>query len=81
MNLDKAGQAALLKLSELDLEIAQLRHEISKEMDSAELKSLSDQQITLAEELLGARTEFENLETSVERAEEDLRLVIELTIS
>jgi len=77
VNLDKAGQAALLKLSELDLEIAQLRHEISKEMDSAELKSLSDQQITLAEKLLGARTEFENLETSVKRAEEDLRLVIE----
>lgn len=77
MNLDRAGQAALLKLSELDLEIARLRHEIAKAVDSAELQELTEKQTELAGNLLQARTDLENLETEVKRAEEDIRLVEE----
>ncbi len=77
MNLDRAGQQALLKLSELDLEIAQLKHEINKLIDSAELKELTDQLAHSAGEIIEARTVAENLATEVKRAEEDIRLVTE----
>ena len=77
MNLDKLGQQALLKLSEIDLEIAQIRHEITKSMDSNELKELSEELTQTAATLIEARTKFENLELAVKRSEEDLRLVSE----
>ncbi|MFM8927477.1 MAG: zinc ribbon domain-containing protein [Rhodoluna sp.] len=75
MNLDKHGQQALLKLSELDLEIARLRLEITRSLESAELKEINDELSSSSEDLLEARTKFENLEVAVKRAEEDLKLV------
>ena len=77
MNLDNLGQQALLKLSEIDLEIAQIRHEITISMDSNELKELSEELTQTAATLIEARTKFENLELAVKRSEEDLRLVSE----
>lgn len=80
MHLDKPGQAALLKLSEIDLEINQIKYEISKAIDSQELKNLQSELTGSAESLISSRTVFENLETSVKRAEEDIRLVTERLI-
>lgn len=77
MNLDKASQAALLKLSELDLEIGYLRNEIAKAIDSAELKELAEKQTTLAGELISTRTNLENFQLEIKRSEEDIRLVTE----
>ena len=37
MKLDKASQAALLKLSEVDLEISHIKQEITKSIDSKDL--------------------------------------------
>lgn len=77
MNLDRAGQAALLKLGELDLEIAKLKHEISKAVDSPELTELTNLQTISAGELLEARTVLENIQADIKRCEEDIRLVSE----
>ena len=77
MNLDKAGQAALLKLSELDLEIGYLRNEIAKAIDSTELKDLAEKQTALAGELISTRTNLENIQLEIKRSEEDIRLVSE----
>jgi len=75
LKLDKAGQAALLKLSELDLEIARLKREISSLIESEELNQLTNKLTENSAELIEARTSFENLQQQVKRAEEDLRLV------
>jgi len=77
VNLDKAGQAALLKLGELDLEIAHLKHEIAKTVESSELTELTNSQTSSAGDLLEARTLLENIQTEIKRCEEDIRLVNE----
>ena len=77
MKIDLAGQAALLKLTEVDLELNQIKAQLQALLDSPELKALQADLISSAEELLVARTEFENLQTSVRRSEEDIRLVTE----
>jgi predicted nucleic acid-binding Zn-ribbon protein len=77
MKLDKQGQAALLKLAEIDLEIAKLKAELVRLVESKELADLQSQLSVSAGELLTARTEAENLALAVRRAEEDIRLVDE----
>ncbi|MFN4847573.1 MAG: zinc ribbon domain-containing protein [Rhodoluna sp.] len=77
MNLDKPGQQALLKLAELDLEIAHLKHEIAKAIDNKQLNDLTEAQTASAGELLEARTRLENFESEVKRSEDDIRLVTE----
>lgn len=77
MKIDLAGQAALLKLTEVDLELNQIKAQLQALLDSPELKALQADLSSSAEELLVARTEFENLQTSVRRSEEDIRLVTE----
>ncbi len=77
MKIDLAGQAALLKLTEVDLELNQIKAQLQALLDSPELKTLQSDLSSSAEELLVARTEFENLQTSVRRSEEDIRLVTE----
>ena len=77
MNLDRAGQAALLKLSEIDLEITRLRTNIEKAINSSELIELEKQLADGASELIEARSQVENLQAQVKRSEEDIRLVVE----
>jgi predicted nucleic acid-binding Zn-ribbon protein len=77
MKLDKASQAALLKLSEVDLEIAHIKQEITKSIESKDLVDLRAKQSELAGELIAARTVVENLQTSQARADDDLHLVEE----
>ena len=77
MNLDRAGQAALLKLSDIDLEITRLRTNIEKSINSSELFELEKQLADGASELIEARSKVENLQTQVKRSEEDIRLVVE----
>jgi predicted nucleic acid-binding Zn-ribbon protein len=77
MKLDKAGQSALLRLSEVDLEIERIKSEINQAISS---KELSDARSTLAqasEELLAARTLFENLSMDQRKADDNLHLVEE----
>lgn len=77
MKLDKAGQSALLKLSQVDLEIEQIKSEINKAISS---KELSDARVELAqasEDLLAARTAFENLSMEQRKADDNLHLVEE----
>jgi len=77
MKLDKASQAALLKLSEVDLEIAHIKQEITKSIESKDLVDLRAKQSELAGELIAARTVVENLQSSQARADDDLHLVEE----
>lgn len=77
MKLEKTAQAALLKLCEVDLEIAHIRQEIAKAIDSAELTQLRKTQTEIAGELIAARSEVENLEAAQRRADDDLHLVEE----
>lgn len=77
MNLDAPGQQALLKLSELDLEIAHLKHEIAKTIDNKQLQELTETQTSGAGELLESRTRLENLQSEIRRSEDDIRLVAE----
>ncbi len=77
MKLDKPGQAALLKLGEIDLALAKLKAELLRQIDSKELADLQEQLTLSAGELLAARTEAENLSLTVRRSEEDIRLVDE----
>jgi len=77
VNLDKPGQAALLKLGELDLEIAHLKHEISKAIDSTELTELTNELTNSSGSLLEARTALENVQSEIKKCEEDIRLVTE----
>lgn len=75
MKLDKVGQSALLRLAEIDLEIAQIKHEITSAIESKELESLRSDLAAVAGELIAARTSVENLEESQRRADDDLHLV------
>lgn len=75
MKLDKVGQTALLRLAEIDLEIAQIKHEITSAIESKELESLRSDLASVAGELIAARTNVENLEESQRRADDDLHLV------
>jgi hypothetical protein len=75
MQIDVAGQAALYKLVEVDLELNHIKSQLQELIDSAELKTAQAEMTSSAELLLTARTEFENLQTSVRRSEEDIRLV------
>lgn len=77
MKLDKLGQSALLKLSEIDLTLTKLKAELVKLIESKELADLQSQLSVSAGELLAARTEAENLSLTVRRSEEDIRLVEE----
>lgn len=77
MKLDKASQAALLKLSEVDLEIAHIKQEITRAIESKDLVDLRAKQSELAGELIAARTVVENLQSSQARADDDLHLVEE----
>lgn len=77
MQLDKAGQAALLKLAETDLSISQIKAKINDLMNSVVLKGLQTSVTESAGELLDSRTVLENLQSSLRKAEEDLRLVVE----
>ncbi|NDE68731.1 MAG: hypothetical protein EB057_01490 [Microbacteriaceae bacterium] len=77
MKLDKASQAALLKLSEVDLEIAHIKQEITKSIESRDLVDLRAKQSELAGQLIAARTVVENLQSSQARADDDLHLVEE----
>lgn len=75
MKLDRVGQSALLRLAEIDLEIAQIKHEITSAIESKELESLRSDLASVAGELIAARTSVENLEESQRRADDDLHLV------
>ena len=75
MKLDKIGQSALLRLAEVDLEVAQIKHEISSAIDSKELEALRTELASVAGELIAARTTVENLEADQSRADDDLHLV------
>jgi len=75
MKLDKLSQAALFRLNEVDLEIAFIKAEITRAIESKELVSLREQQSQLAGELIAARTVVENLESSRAKADDDLHLV------
>lgn len=75
MKLDRVGQSALLRLAEIDLEIAQIKHEITTAIESKELESLRSDLAVIAGELIAARTNVENLEESQRRADDDLHLV------
>jgi predicted nucleic acid-binding Zn-ribbon protein len=77
MKLDKASQSALLKLSEVDLEIGHIKQEIIKSIESKDLVDLRAKQSELAGELIAARTVVENLQSAQLRADDDLHLVEE----
>jgi len=75
MKLDKIGQSALLGLAEADLEIAQIKHEITTAIDSKELETLRTDLAIVAGELISARTIVENLSANQKRVDDDLHLV------
>ncbi len=77
MKLDKAGQSALLKLSQVDLEIEQIKNEISKAINSKELADMRAKLSELSGEVLAARTNFENLTMEARKADDNLHLVEE----
>lgn len=77
MQLDKAGQAALLKLSEIDLGITKIKAQLVQLVESKELADLQAKLTLSSGELLTARTEAERLSLMVRRSEEDIRLVEE----
>lgn len=77
MQLDKTGQAALLKLSEIDLSLTKLKSELLELIESKELADLQSKLTVSSGELLTARTEAERLSLMVRRSEEDIRLVEE----
>jgi len=77
MQLDKAGQAALLKLSEIDLGITKIKALLVQLVESKELADLQAKLTVSSGELLTARTEAERLSLMVRRSEEDIRLVEE----
>lgn len=77
MKLDKAGQSALLKLSQVDLEIEQVKTEISKAVNSQELSEASAKLSEASGEVLAARTIFENLNMEARKADDNLHLVEE----
>ena len=77
MKLDQAGQSALLKLSQVDLEIEQIKTEISKAVNSKELSDASAKLAESSSSVLTARTTFENLNMESRKADDNLRLVEE----
>jgi predicted nucleic acid-binding Zn-ribbon protein len=77
MKLDKASQAALLRLCEVDMAIAHIKKEITKAIESPELVELRNKQSELAGELIAARTVVENFASAQHRADDDLHLVEE----
>ena len=77
MKLDIAGQSALLKLSQVDLEIEQIKNEISKAISSKELSDASAKLSEASGDVLAARTIFENITMEARKADDNLRLVEE----
>jgi predicted nucleic acid-binding Zn-ribbon protein len=77
MKLDKQAQSALLKLSQVDLEIEQIKLEISKAINSIELSQASATLSEYAGDLIVARTKFENLEMDARKADDNLHMVEE----
>jgi len=77
MKLDKAGQSALLKLSEVDLEIDHIKAEINKAISSQELSDVRAALSKASEDLLVARTAYENLHMDQRKADDNLHLVEE----
>jgi hypothetical protein len=61
MKLDKPGQAALLKLCEVDIEIERIKSVISKAVNSTELSAKSQELSDYSGEVIASRTNFENL--------------------
>lgn len=77
MKLDRAGQSALLKLARVDLEIEQIKVEISKAIGSKELTDASAQLSQYSGEVIEARTHFENLRMESRKADDNLHMVEE----
>ena len=77
MKLDVAGQSALLKLSQVDLEIDQIKNEIFKAIASKELSEASARLAETSEEVIAYRTDFENLSMEARKADDNLHLVEE----
>lgn len=77
MKLDKAGQSALLKLSQVDLEVEQIKAEIAKAIGSKELSAASAELSVLANEVIDSRTAFENLKMEARKADDNLHMVEE----
>jgi len=77
MKLDRAAQSALLKLSQVDLEIEQIKLEISKAINSSQLAQASAKLAEYAGDLINARTKFENLEMDARKADDNLHMVEE----
>lgn len=77
MKLDKPGQSALLKLSEVDVNIERIKNEISKAVNSAELSAKSAELSEYSGEVITARTAFENLNMESRKADDNLHMVEE----
>ena len=77
MKLDKAGQAALLKLCEVDIEIERIKTLISKAVNSPELSSRSQELSNYSGEVIAFRTSFENLNMEARKADDNLHMVEE----
>lgn len=77
MKLDRAGQSALLKLAQVDLEIEQIKVEISKAIASKELTDASELLSQYSGEVIAARTKYENLNMESRKADDNLHLVEE----
>lgn len=77
MKLDRAGQSALLKLAQVDLEIEQIKVEISKAIGSKELTDASALLSQYSGEVIAARTKYENLNMESRKADDNLHMVEE----
>lgn len=75
MKLDRAGQSALLKLAQVDLEIEQIKVEISKAIGSRELSEASALLSQYSGEVIAARTKYENLNMESRKADDNLHMV------
>jgi uncharacterized protein len=77
MKLDRAGQSALLKLAQVDLEIEQIKVEISKAIGSKELTDASALLSQYSGDVIAARTKYENLNMESRKADDNLHMVEE----
>ena len=77
MKLDRAGQSALLKLAQVDLEIEQIKVEISKLIGSKELTDASALLSQYSGDVIAARTKYENLNMESRKADDNLHMVEE----
>jgi predicted nucleic acid-binding Zn-ribbon protein len=77
MKLDRAGQSALLKLAQVDLEIEQIKVEIAKAIGSKELTDASALLSQYSGEVIAARTKYENLNMESRKADDNLHMVEE----